>query len=554
MCRREHYKLNEMDLKLLPPPTFILVHLFPNRLPDIVFPVSARILQSARVISLLTLVSRLLGLVRDMACAAVFPLEGIWSAFALAFQIPNLFRRLFGEGALSAASIPVLTETLTHEGPEAVDRLAGKLLSLLITVLVCICLLAEIVVASLYFLGKNDNLTLSLTALLLPYMILVCTVATLSGLQNVFARFALPAFMPCILNLFMIAAVLGASWLIPGNTDGQLRQKIFVLALAIIVAGTVQVAWQWFAVRRLGLRLRLALDLRDPSIRRILATMLPMIVGLGAAQINALADTLIAYWFVKTPTGEAVGPGILWYAQRLYQLPLGIFAIALATAIFPALSRHAAEKDFVGLSQNLSRGLVLAAFETIPCLVGLILISEPLVQMIFDRGQFSEFPNANGRVAFALNMYAIGIGAFAFNHLILRAFYALQDATTPLKIAVVNIVLNLGLNLWLVNTFMQEAGLALATTLCAFIQTTFLLFVFNRRIGHIQWASIIRGTSKVLLAVSLMAAAVLAVDRYAANEWRSLPRLSMLVVTGAATYLAAAWLLRSNELRELLRR
>ncbi|UCD29088.1 MAG: murein biosynthesis integral membrane protein MurJ, partial [Planctomycetota bacterium] len=382
------------------------------------------------MISFLTLLSRILGLVRDMCCSHAFGLGGVWSAFALAFQVPNLFRRLFGEGALSAASIPVLTETLTRNGHTAVDALVGRLVGMLLAILVTVCVVAEIVVAGLflYYRSVDDTaLTLTLAGLLLPYLIFICTVAILGGVQNVFGRFALPAAMPIILNVFMITAALGGKWIVPGGH----RKEIVLLAAAVIVAGMVQLVWQWFAVRRCGLRMRLSLEVNDPAIRRIAITMLPMVAGLGAVQINTLLDALIAWWFVKEqidPAGglERVGPGVLYYAQRLYQFPLGVFAIALATAIFPALSRHSAEDDMPGLGQTLSRGIGVATFEGLPCLVGLILIRKPLVAVLLNRGEFAEWDAGVDRVSLALFMYALGIWAYAVNHLVVRAFYALH--------------------------------------------------------------------------------------------------------------------------------
>lgn len=510
------------------------------------------------MISALTLASRLLGLVRDMACGYAFGVRGVWSAFSIAFQVPNLFRRLFGEGALSAASIPVLTETLTRQGPEAVNGLTGRLVGLLLAVLVAVCLVAEAVIAGLYWAYRGDGdaaFTLTLTALLLPYMICVCTVAILGGVQNVFGRFASPAMMPIVLNVCMITAALSARrWL-----SENLRGGVVLLAGAVMVAGIVQVAWQWVATLRCGLRIRPRLDTSDPAIRRIAVTMLPMIAGLGAVQINTLLDALIAWWFIQEQIipgedPERVGPALLYFAQRLYQFPLGVFAIALATAIFPALSRHAAEQDLPGLSRTLSRGIRVATFEALPCLVGLILIREPLVAALFKRGQFAQWPEAVDRVALALCLYAFGIWAYAINQLVVRAFYALNDARTPLKVAVANVALNLVLNLILVQTVLKEAGLALATSICAAGQAVILLAWFRRRVDHALEKGTVASIVRSVLAATIMGAAVGAVDHYGVRHVAPVTRLIALIGTGAVTFPLAAWLLRCGELREILRR
>lgn len=519
---------------------------------------TTRLLQSARKISVLTLVSRVLGLVRDMACSFAFGAGGVFSAFTVAFQIPNLFRRLFGEGALSAASIPVMTSVLAQQGPEAASALARRIVGLLLLVLIAACAAGELVVLGIYLLTDTKPesvLVLQLTAVTLPYLILVCTVAILGGMQNVFGRFGVPALMPVVLNLFMIAGALSAPiWFGPNDAGG-----VFLLALSVVGAGATQLLIQWRATRRCGLSLRPLLDLRDPAIRRIAITMLPMVAGLGAIQINTLADALIAWWFVAEEVtasagAERVGPGVLYYAQRLYQFPLGVFALALATVIFPALSRHAAEGDMPGLGQTLTRGIRVATFEAMPCLLGLILVREPLVQVLFNRGEFAEWPEAGDRVAYALAFYALGIWAYAINHLVVRAFYAVHDVRTPLRIAVVMVVVNVALNLVLVQTVLKEAGLALATSICATVQVILQVWVFRRKVGHVNWRSLVPGTAKVFLASGAMAAAVYGVDLLSAGNLGSFARLGALVATGGVAYVAAAWLLRCEELRELLRR
>ncbi|MGQ9651128.1 MAG: murein biosynthesis integral membrane protein MurJ [Phycisphaerae bacterium] len=509
----------------------------------------SKVLQSAKLISVLTLVSRILGLVRDIVCAHVFGTEVVWSAFRMGFQIPNLFRRLFGEGALSAASIPVLTETLARESKEATDVLAGRLLGLQLAVLAGLCVIGECVVVGLYWVygGDSDNaLTLALTALMLPYMILICTAAVLGGVQNVFGRFASPAAAPIILNIFMIAA----AWLAPSVVPGGMRRQIVVLAAAVVVSGMFQLAWQWLSARQCGLRLPLRINTRDPNIRRICVTMLPMMGGLAAVQLNTLMDTLIAWWFVP----GRVGPGILGYAQELYQFPLGVFAIALATAIFPTLARHVAEKDTSGLKDTLARGMRVVTFEALPCMVGLILVRDPLVRTLFERGQFAENPDSAPRVAFALYMYALGIIAYGVNHLLVRTFYAMHDAKTPMKISLQNVFINLAGNLILVNTVLREAGLALSTSICAVVQAGFLGALLQRRIGSLAWGEIGRSVARSVAATVIMAAAVLTVDYHVDGGLNPLYRLVILVCTGGITYLGAAFVLGCQEMREMLKK
>ncbi|HOA75238.1 MAG TPA: murein biosynthesis integral membrane protein MurJ, partial [Phycisphaerae bacterium] len=460
---------------------------------------SVKVFRSARLISVLTLVSRVLGLGRDMACSYAFGVGAIMSAWTIAFQIPNLFRRLFGEGALTAASVPVFTERYTREGVEGLDDLAGRVVGLLAVLLGGISVVADLVMLLIVWccpLDETAGLILRLTIITLPFSALICVTALLGSLQNVMGRFAPAAAAPIVLNVFMIAGALGGSRLEP-------RAGIVVLAVAVVLAGIAQVVWLAWGLRRAGLRLRLRIDWHNPYVRRIAITMLPMTAGLGAVQLNALLDPLLALWFV-----DDSGPAILSYAQRLYQFPLGVFAIALATAIFPALSRHAAEGDLDGLGRSLSRGICVASFEALPCALGMIVVRYPLIELLFNRGEFARAEDAVGRVAFALLMYALGIWAFGINQLIVRAFYATGDVRTPLKASIANVVVNFGLNLVLVQTPLREAGLALSSAITGTLQVSWLLWRFDRKLRVIEWRLIAGRVLRIVVAAAIMAMAV----------------------------------------------
>lgn len=511
----------------------------------------SRFVGSAKVISGLTLISRVLGLVRDMLSGYVFGAGSVMSAFSIGFQIPNLFRRLFGEGALSASSIPILSEQLHRGGPEAVDRLAGRLLGSLLLVLGGLTVLGELVVLVLRPLLVNterDVLTFGLTALLLPYMVPICAAAILGGIQNVLGQFAVPAANPVVLNLFMIAALLAARPLFGADREAQ----VYLLAVSVLVSGAFQLAWQWRSARRCGLRLGLAIDTGDEALRRIARAMVPMTVGLGVVQLNALVDQVMAYGLIRSHEG---GPAVLYFAQRLYQFPLGVFAIAVATAIFPALSRHAAAGDQEAMAQDLSRGLRLVLFEGLPCSVGLILVREPLIEALLQRGAFDA--TATDRVARTLIAYSAGIWAFGLNQVSVRGFYAAGDRLTPLRLAAWMVGLNFVLNLALV-VLLEEAGLALSTTICAAIQVAWLFRVMSRKVGRLPWRPIAVSAIRTAALTAVMAAVVVAADRFLWTEWpvyarSSLLRLTVMCTLGAAAYVAAAVLLRCPELREVVR-
>jgi putative peptidoglycan lipid II flippase len=508
-----------------------------------------RFVSSAKVISAITLVSRVLGLTRDMLCAYVFGAGEVMSAFTIGFQIPNLFRRLFGEGALSASSIPVLSDKLHHGGREALDELSGKLIGVLLAVLVVVAIVGELIamgIAPLFVSTRRGWITLGLTIVMLPYVIPICTSAILGGIQNILGKFAVPASNPVVLNLFQIGGLLLAGWFYAHKSVAQ----AYVLATSVVVSGVFQVSWQWLSTRRCGMRLRLSLDPRDESVRIIARTMIPMTVGLSVVQINTLLDSFIAYWFITSHKG---GPAVLGYAQRLYQFPLGVFAISLATALFPAMARNAAEGDMGRLANTLGRGLRFVLFEGLPCTVGLILIREPLTRALFERGAFSG--EDTFRVANTLSTFAIGIWAFGVNQIAVRAFYAMKDQMTPLKIAAWMVAANLALNMVLVFP-LEEPGIGLATTICAIIQDVWLIGLLAKRLPHLAWREVFGSAARTAIATGLMAVGVLGTG-YLLGNWHayahhSLIRLACLTTAGALAFAIAAWLTRCREIREVL--
>ncbi len=499
------------------------------------------------IVSGLTLVSRMLGLIRDAVFAAAFGADWEAAAFAIAFMIPNLFRRLFGEGALSSAFIPVFSEAY-HAGDERqAARLAGTVLLATVLIVGVLVIIGEGVVFGIRpFVEQTERntLTLRLTAIMLPYAVLVCAVALLGGLLNVLSHFAAPAAAPIVLNVVIITAIgLGHAY-VPAGIPSQLAW----VCVAVVVAGVLQLMMQWAAVRAKGFRIRPALELRDERVKKVASLTGPMVLGLAVVQINALADALIAYWFV--PHGGA--PQKLYLAQRLYQFPLGVFLIALATAIYPQFSRMTARRDMAGFGESIIRGLRMVLFIGLPASIGLILMREPLVALLFERGRFLADDTA--RTASVLLYYAIGIWAYGLQMMLARGFYALQDSKTPVKIAMAMVALNLALNLILVHTLPepQERGLALATAICAVIQSALLATILARRVGSLPWADVRGQAFRVAVASTIMAAACLGASRIAGAG--SAAQVGAMLVGGLVSYGLASWLLRIEELRDLLRR
>jgi putative peptidoglycan lipid II flippase len=502
---------------------------------------SSRVVLSAGLIAGLTLVSRLLGLVRESLFSYFFATGELLSAFRIAFQAPNLARRLFGEGALSSAMIPVLTDTLHERGEDASRRLVGNLLTLLLFVLTAAVVGIEIVLAVWRWI--YDDPALRLTAILMPYMALICTAAVASGVLNVRRHFAVPAAAPTLLNAAMIVAlVLGAAL---GLGDNALMNWV---CASVLLAGVLQLAATAAALRHVAFFPILGTAWRDPQIRRVFVLMGPMALGLSAVQINTLVDSVIAYLFI-TENGVRVGPAVLGYAQFLYQLPLGVAGISLATAIFPELSARIARNDRDGFAAVFERGIRTTLFIALPSAVGLIFVAHPLVATLYQRGEFDAADTA--RVAATLVFYSVGIPSYFAQHIVVRAFYALQDSRTPARTAIAMVALDLVLNLALVFV-MEERGLALATAVCGTVQVLWLLSLLRRMVPQAGWLRLLRGIWRTVAATTFMAAALAAASWL--TPWlSSAPRLAILVTAGVVAYLLSAHLLGIEELRALHR-
>ena len=530
-----------------------------------------------RTLSSLTLLSRVLGMARDAALAYVFGTGTAMNAYSVAFALPNLFRRLFGEGALSAAFIPVFTGLIEQGDERAARRLANLTITLLVAVLAALVLMGEGIILLMSVFTDGDprfHLTLGLAAVMLPFVVTICLVALLQGVLNVRGHFARPALAPIVLNLFIIAGALLSAPLWGGDQTAQ----VYGVAVSVLLAGLVQVAVQVPALRRHGFRFQPVWDTASPQLRRMLKLMLPMIVGLGIVQINTFVDQLIAMGFSDRTdaAGNLVTQFELWgrtiaypmkrnavsvmyYGQRLFQLPFGVFTVAIGTAIFPVLSRHAHHDDRAGLAATLNRGLRLATFIALPCMVGMILVATPLVRAIFERGRFDRLSDTPD-VALMATVYVAGLLSYSVLHLVTRTFFAMQEALTPVKTAVAAAALNFVLNVTLI-WLLGIAGLAVSTAVAATAQGLVLLWLLRRRIGRLGLRSYVGTFWRCCVATAAMGAAAWGAMR--AVDLTALPpggmahavaQLAAAVTAGTAVYLLAARLLRMRELADLLSR
>jgi len=511
-----------------------------------------------RQIASLTAASRVLGFIRDMAYSHFFGADQLLDAWIVAFRIPNLSRRLFGEGAASASLIPVYSEALYKDREEAA-KLINTVLTVLFVILAALVLAGEAGIWLYYrFLARTteSRLIMSLSSVMLPYMIFVCVAAVLAGILNVHRHFAAPAAAPIVLNILIIGAILCSGWWL----NVKVRQQLFLVAVAVLVAGVTQVAIQVPALRWSGVSIRPAWQVHSESFKKILFLMGPMILGLTATQINTLADDLIAWWFSgseeKGAFFQLLGAQIqypmwrgsvshLYYAQRLYQLPLGVLGISLATAIFPVMSDDAARKDFAALRTTISKAISATIFVALPATVGLIIIAKPLISAAFEHGKFT--PQDTNMVVKTLIFYALGLCGYFAQQILARAFYSIQDSKVPMQSALAAVFVNAVLNLTLI-WFMGCAGLACSTAVCSYLQVVILITVLGRKLEHTILDGLSVTLMKTLAATGLMslAAATIMILTRSLPHVRSFDilRLVTVVPTSAAVYLLAAKFLR----------
>lgn len=524
----------------------------------------------------MTLLSRVGGLVRDVLIGRIFGDTGLASSFAAAFAIPNMFRRLFGEGALSAAFIPEYTRACGPEAATVADRPrpgepadpdhpAGALASLTLLWLGlatgALTVLVEAALLVLLLVLPHDAeraLSFRLIMVMLPFMPLICITAILAGMLQVHGRFAASASGPLVLNGFIIAV--GGYCLFTG-TVGDVRVA-YALGVATVLSGATQAFWFARLLRPHVRWTRRTAPAKEPA-RRMLRRFVPVMLGLGTLQLNAFLDTLVAMWPIwigGTMLGMAypLDDGsniILSLTARLYQFPLGVFGIAVATAAFPMLARHA--DDPALFAATLRRGLRLSLFIGLPASAGLILVREPITRVLFSGGKSGFSEDGLARSALVLAGFAPGIWAYSLNHVFTRAFYAKGDTRTPMRISICMVALNLTLNLTLI-WWLREAGLAWATTASSIVQCIILGALCREKLGA---PGIDRPTAaafaRIALATAVMAAVVLAAQRIlpTSGGWSAaLLQLGISCAVGIGAYTAAAIALRGPEMGWLFKR
>lgn len=514
---------------------------------------NSQVTKAAGVVGAATFLSRIFGFIRDMVVACFFG-AGIYSdAFFVAFRIPNLLRRLFAEGSLSISFIPVFTEYIGTRGKEEAFRLGRCALIVLSLILIGITvlgilfspLIVRIIAPGFADTPEKLSLTVLLTRIMFPYIFFICLAALFMGMLNALGHFAAPALAPVFLNLAMIASVFVISPYMPEPVTG--------LAVGVLIGGILQLILQIPFMKKEGFRfrvqnpVRLSESLRHPGLKKIGILMIPAVLGAAVYQINIIIGTLLASLL---PQGSV---SYLYYADRLVEFPLGIFAIATATAVLPSLSKQAAAKDFEALGDTFAYSMNLVFFITIPAMAGLIVLREPIVALLFGRGAFDK--ESIRMTADALLYYSAGLWAFSAVRIVVSTFYALQDTKTPMQIAVFSIIANVLLSLLLMGP-LRHCGLALATSLASMLNLGLLIRKLRPKLGTLKWRNILEPVCKSMACSAIMAAVVSLTASLMIREGRSVTLLfsglMISIITGFIFYTLSSYLMKSRELEKII--
>lgn len=492
-------------------------------------------IRSAGVVSACTLLSRILGFVRDMLCARFFGASILWDAFSVAFRIPNLFRRLFGEGALTAAFLPAFVEQVDGGKPDEAARLLNRLVTALALFL---GLLAAAGIGATYLLPHDPKTEMMapLLRIMLPYLPLICVAAILGAALNGMRHYFTPAIAPVVVNGVLIAALL-PFW-----------RDIRTQAWAVVIGGAVTLLILVPPLVSRGMALRPTFGFRDPALRDVLKRSLPIIFGLAPVQLNELVGSMIAQYCV--PGHGAVS--VLYYGNQLTQLPLALIGTAVATVVYPMFASP--KEDFAVVFQQ---SLRFVLFLSVPATIGLMVLAEPIVALLFEHGpRFG--PAETARTAAVTMLYSAGLWCYCANQIQVRAFYAKKDTLTPVKVSAAMVTLNLGLTLALVGN-LGERGISIANSATGFASFLVLNALLRKRHAAINLGPVMAGFAKSVAAGVVMGAAVWGTWRLLGGGTgdtiaRKLLLVFVPIAAGIVVYLALARILGVSEMQRLFRR
>jgi len=454
-----------------------------------------RVTRAATEVSIATTISRILGFLRDVLLAKIFGASGLTDAFFVAYRVPNLLRELFAEGSVSAGFVPVFTEYLNRHGKEEARRLAGVVLAFLLSVLLVICLVGIILapsIASLIapgFIGDGDKfaLTIRLIRIMFPFLLFISLAALCMGVLNSLRSFFIPALAPAFFNLAIITSAL---FLAPG-----LRIPILAIGIGVTLGGVLQYGVQIMDLLRRDFNIMPVFSFSHPGLKRIILLVLPVVTAIAATQVNVFISNIFATYL---PEGSAT---YLYYGIRLVLLPIGIFGVAMSTAILPSMSEQASSGDMDALRETFSFSLRLVFFLSLPAMAGLISLSYPIVNLLFQRGEFTY--EATQGTVYALNLYALGLWAFVGSKVVRTPFYCMQDTKTPLKIALLSVAINILCSVILLRP-LRHGGLALALSVATSVNFIALLILLRKRLKRIDGRRILRSFIKISIASIIM--------------------------------------------------
>ena len=516
---------------------------------------SPPVLRSVSIVSAMTAISRFGGLIREMAMAYFFGTSALKSAFDIAFIVPNLFRRLFGEGALSSAFVPVFSETLEKEGREQARLLAMRLITLLALVLGVITLGGILLSYPIERMLPSDSrwlLPMPMLRIMLPYALLICVAALVGGMLNTLGRFGISSFTPFLLNFIWILTLVGIFPFLRDDPDF----RVIVLSWAILFAGLAQILFQIPTLHRHGFHFRLYFSgiFKDPRLMRVLILMGPAALGMGIIQVNVCVDKLLAYW------ADASAPAALEYAERIVYLPLGMFGTAFMTVLLPTFSRLATRNDLPAMRQTLERAMRNMMLIMAPCSAGLMVLAYPCIEVIYSMkgGAFNE--ESTLLSARALAAYAPGLLVFSFQKALTPAFYGMQDLKTPLRVSLYVLVLNLAFNVAsviLLPTGWKHVGIAGSTVLCSAVNGFVLALILRRKIGAPCASGTLGTLAKVVIFATLMAAIAFGTHTLL-TQWLGTHKIAQIismlgaVLVGAAVYGGMTFAFARRELMEMV--
>lgn len=466
-------------------------------------------------VSVLTLCSRILGLVREISLARLLGVSPVMDAFAFGLRIPNLSRRLFGEGALATAFIPVFSRELQQPDRQRAWQLASAALGWQALFLTGLTVCGEVLLGiwSRFPNSPETALLIELTAWMLPYLVVICLAGQVGAILNALGQFRWPGVVPIVLNLVLL---LGILWWAPLTNSAADQARI--LAGCVLLAGVLQLAIQLPALQRAGFRWTWNWGEVRGQVWDVLAAMGPVVLGLSITQINTFTDSLIA-WSLSAPPGDPTAQlalpwgttvayplasgavSVLSYGERMYQFPLGVFGVALGTVIFPLLAQHAVRKDFHALRDDLSLGLRLVLIIGIPASAGLVWLAVPITQCLFEGGRFDAA--ATVRTSAIIAAYGSGVWAYCAVLILQRGCYALGERLAPSRISLMAVGINLCLNLTLIWVW-AEAGLAFSTATCAVLQAVALIWAIQKHTGRLDWSRLLWCAARVIAATAGM--------------------------------------------------